>query len=398
MLTLQGKRLLVQGAGRGHLGLIKTAKRNGIYTIVTSMPGEYPCLPLVDKVCYADITDKERILQIAEKEKVDGILICCSDTGLQAVGYVCDRLGLTGVSECSAKMCSDKLLMKQALMGNHVRTARFKIVHGIDDLKKAAVELNFPLIIKATDLQGSRGIYVVRREDELTECYRQVKALTKQQYCLIEEFIEGYEFGAQAFVYNGEVLFILPHGDETIMCGTAVPVGHYMPLETDDAMRKDIEQQARLAIKALGLDNCAVNMDFIEKDGKAYIIELTGRVGANCLPELTGNYWGIDYYEMILATALGGDPRTVFDARSDCQHATCAQMLKSACTGSVKSIIYDSSDPNLSVDFFISKGSAVRAFTNCNDAIGQVISIGETMDKCRAHIDSFLSSLKLNLV
>lgn len=37
--------------------------------------------------------------------------------------------------------------------------------------------------------------------------------LTKRSYCIVEEFIEGWEFGAQAFVYNNEVLFVMPHGD-----------------------------------------------------------------------------------------------------------------------------------------------------------------------------------------
>ena len=36
----------------------------------------------------------------------------------------------------------------------------------------------------------------------------------------------------------------------------------------------------------MGLDNCAVNIDMILKDNKVYMIELTGRAGANCLPEL----------------------------------------------------------------------------------------------------------------
>lgn len=397
MLSLEGKRLLIQGAGRGHLGLIKTAKRNGIYTIITGMPGNYPCISLADKVCYADITDKERILQIAKEESVDGILICCSDTGLETVGYVCDQLDLPGISEYSAKMCSNKLLMKQALVDNNVRTAKFIKVHNKTDLQTAITSLQFPVIIKATDLQGSRGIYVVRCKKDLLMYYEHVMEQTKQSYCIIEEFIEGNEFGAQAFVYNGDILFVLPHGDETMMCGTAVPIGHYMPLNIDADMRKDIERQAQLAIKALKLDNCAVNIDLIEKDGKAYIIELTGRVGANCLPELTGNYWNIDYYEMILAVALGGNPKELFESRPNNTSATYAQMIKSEHAGVVKDILYAEPTSDMMVDFFISKGSEIRVFTNCNDAIGQIICIGKTLAECRDRINSFLNHIQISL-
>lgn len=57
-----------------------------------------------------------------------------------------------------------------------------------------------------------------------------------------------------------------------------------------------------------------MNIDLLKADdGQIYIIELTGRVGATCLPELVSLYYGINYYEMIVKNALGEDPRQVFD-------------------------------------------------------------------------------------
>ena len=63
-----------------------------------------------------------------------------------------------------------------------------------------------------------------------------------------------------------------------------------------------------MSIKALGLNNCAVNVDLILRDNKVYVIELTGRVGANCLPELVEINFGIEYYKMIAAMAVGENP------------------------------------------------------------------------------------------
>ena len=61
------------------------------------------------------------------------------------------------------------------------------------------------------------------------------------------------------------------------------------------------------------LDNCAINADFILKDNKTYVLELGGRCGATCLAELTSIYYGFDYYEKILRTALGENPHFTFD-------------------------------------------------------------------------------------
>ena len=96
----------------------------------------------------------------------------------------------------------------------------------------------------------------------------------------------------------------MPHGDETYMSHMAVPVGHYVPLDCDEDVHKQTEIAVKSAIEALGLNNCAVNVDLILRDNKVYVIELTGRVGANCLPELVEINFGIEYYKMIAAMAV----------------------------------------------------------------------------------------------
>lgn len=384
-MNYKGKKILVQGASRGNLGLVKTAKENGVYIVMTGLGGDFPCNPYADKFCYADISDPEAVLKVAQEEKVDGVIICCSDTGLQAVGRCNDVMGLTGITEHAAATSSNKLLMKEKLIAANVQTAKYMKVCQEADLDYVIHTIGFPMIVKATDLQGSRGINIVREESDLIRAYKDTMSLTKKDYCIIEQFLEGEEFGAQAFIYRGNVLFVLPHGDETIMCKTAVPVGHYMPYVITKELLEDTTTQVTNAIKALGIDNCAVNVDLIEKDGKAYIIELTGRVGANCLPELTSNYFGINYYEMILATCLGEDPVRIFDKRTK-PVATMARMIKSEESGVCRSVSY-TEDDNVQIHMFIHRGSNIRAFTNCNDAIGEIIVRGSNKQECERLLD-----------
>jgi biotin carboxylase len=258
-------------------------------------------------------------------------------------------------------------------------------------------QLTYPIIIKATDLQGSRGICIVRDESSLLSSYREVMSLTHKDYCIVEEFITGTEFGAQAFVYHGDILFVLPHGDETIMCKTAVPVGHYMPYEMNSELAADVDLQALKAIMALGLDNCAVNIDFIERDNKAYVIELTGRGGANGLTDITGMHYGINYYEMIIKMALGNDPNEVFNHRRSIPYASKSEMIKSAESGIVKAIKVPKIEQS-EINLFITEGSEVRRFTNCNDAIGEVFVYADTQEQCCQKIDEITSNLTIELL
>lgn len=392
---MKKRKLLINGAGRGCLGLTQTAKQMGLYVIVTGMDG--PCIPLAD-VAYRDVHPghPEEVLEVAQKEHIDGITTSCNDMGLPAVGYCCDHLGLTGLSYESAMLCANKLAMKQRLTANGVRTANFRLVHNPDELLQATNELTLPVIIKATDLQGSRGICIVKEKSGLVQAYEDVMSLTHKDYCIVEEFIEGVEFGAQAFVSHGKVLFVLPHGDETLLSKTAVPVGHYMPYEMSDELKADVEVQARSAIGAMCLDDCAVNIDFISRDNEAYIIELTGRGGANGLTDITGKYFCINYYEMMIAAALGDRPEAVYENSLKNSRAAVSKMLTSQESGRVKCMTIPVI-PDTEITMFISEGDDVRAFTNSNDDIGQIIVSGDDLVDCNNKIDLVVQSLRVEL-
>ena len=296
------KKLLILGGARAQVKLIKTAKLMGIYTIVVGAPGNYPGYQLADKYYPVDIFDKEGVLDVCKKEHVDGISMVCSDFGLTTVGYVCDKLNLPGISEKTASISSNKLMMKDVFIRNGVNTAKFLKMETFEDVDKAVNLLSFPMVVKAVDLQGSSGVYVVNNRDELAESYKKSLEKSRQNFCIVEEYIDGIEYGAQAFIYDGEILFIQPHGDLVWRTGkTNIPIGHYFP-----AFKKESDEYCKVydickkAILALHFNNCAVNIDFIMKDGNPYILELTGRAGANYLPELLSEYIGENYYKMII--------------------------------------------------------------------------------------------------
>lgn len=400
-MDVAGKRLLIIGAGRGQVGLYKAAKEMGIHTIAGTLPDNNPPgIALADEVCYMDIANVEDVVDKAKKLNLDGVATCCLDTGIPALGAVCDKLGLVGLSSEAARICGDKLSMKKKFIDNDVSTAKFYKVSSQMELEKALSDLSMPVIIKATDLQGSNGIYIANTREEALYGYKGAMEKTKREFCIVEEFIEGWEFGAQAFVSEGEVLFVMPHGDETFMSHTAVPVGHYVPLKCEQKILEQTIETVKGAIKAIGLNNCAVNVDLIERNGKVYVIELTGRVGANCLPELVEINYGIEYYKMIALAALGGNPRDLWNLRNEVESAGLAKMiLETEKAGLLKEISLEGPVSNnvVEVTFFKKKGDMIRVFENSNDCIGQVIVRGETLEQCEKTMKSTLEKVSMTL-
>ena len=377
------RKIMILGAGIYQVPLIKTAKKMGLYTIAVSIPGNYPGFALADKVYYENTVDEDMMLKIAREEQIDGIVTTGTDVCVQSIGNVCDAMGLCGISRDAAIIANNKMLMKTKYEEYGVRTARFRQVSFDDpDVRKTIEGLEFPLIFKSVDSSGSRGIIRVDSYDAFESSMQYVKENTRKDYFLIEEFVEGEEFGAQAFVYQGEVSFILPHGDYVFHGDTGVPIGHFAPYQLSEDVIEDAKVQLRGAAKAMGLDNCAINADFILKDGKTYVLELGGRCGATCLAELVSIYYGFDYYEKILKVALGEDPE--FDLTS---HAVpnASHLLMSDKDGKIISQT-DHNDPDdriYEVQFDYEPGDEVHAFRVGPHRIGHVITQGDTLEEAQ---------------
>ena len=389
------KKLMIMGAGIYQVPLIEKAKKMGIYTIAVSIPGNYPGFAVADQCCYENTVDYERILEVAKREKIDGIVTAGTDVAVITIGKVCDELGLTGLSFEAAKIASNKILMKKKYEEYGVRTARFREVSFEDDIYEKTEGLNFPLIFKAVDTSGSRGIIRVNSREEFEPARALVKANTRTDFFIVEEFIEGEEFGAQAFVYRGEVKFILPHGDYVFQGDTGVPVGHFAPYALAPEIVEDTKAQLTKAIEAMGLDNCAINADFILKDGKTYVLELGGRSGATCLAELVSIYYGFDYYEKLIQAALGED----VEFPQERAVANASMLLRSDKDGRITSI-ENRNEPDediYEIHFDYGVGDEVKKFRVGPHRIGHVIAKGETLDAAVKKLDEALSKIRITV-
>lgn len=387
------KKLMIMGAGIYQVPLIRKAREMGIYTIAVSIPGNYPGFAVADEVCHINTVDYEAVLKVAREKQIDGIVTAGTDVAVITIGKVCDELGLKGLSFEAARIASDKMLMKECYEAGGVRSARFRRVGLEEDPRQAVRELSYPLIFKAVDSSGSRGITRVNDPSGIPGAVEAVKAITRKDYYIVEEFLEGEEFGAQAFVYDGKLQFVLPHGDYVFMGDTGVPVGHFAPYELSPQAAADVYDQTERAIRAMKLDNCAINADFIMKDGKTYVLEIGGRSGATCLAELVSIYYGYDYYEKIIQAALGESPRFPQDQAVP----NASRLLMSDRDGVIRSIAnHNGPDENIyEIMFDYTVGDPVKKFHVGPNRIGHVITRGTTLQEATDALQKAMDRIEI---
>ena len=384
------KKIMILGGGYYQLPLIKKSVEMGIHTIVCGIAGNYPGYKYATQWIDADTFDKEAILEVAKKEGIDGILLCGSDACMPTIGYVCDQLNLIGPSEQATINASNKSIMKACFKKWGVRTAEYKQISSLKEAEGFATDFNFPVVLKVVDASGSRGVAIINNMDELHEQYPKVFSETKKDYLIIEEFVKGEEFGAQSFVRNGQLTFVMPHGDIVFHSDTDVPIGHYAPYEREDII-DDVRNQLELCVKALGIDNTAINADFILHEGKVYVLEIGARAGATCLPELVSNYYGLNYYEYLLRQSLGES----FDFQPNGQTPSLVETLISEQTGTVEDIeIGKLPEEVISLELYPKKGDKVAKFRNAFDRIGTLIMKGDSLYS----LQDLSSNIKKNLI
>lgn len=387
------KKIMILGAGTYQVPLIKTARRMGLYTIVVSIPGDYRGFELADKIYELDTRDREGILAAARAEQVDGICTSGTDVAVSTIGYVCEQMGLSGIPLKAAEILTDKALMKEAFLKGGVSVSKGRRVYSEQEAEEAAAQLGYPVVVKRVDSSGSRGITVVREASGIAEAYRHANEKSSRNYVLVEGFLSGTEIGVDGFVQNGKLVFLAPHGKFVYRgANTTVPVGHEFPYHCSEAVYREIERQMQLAVTAAGADQCSVNADVFVDGEQVSIIEMGGRTGATCIPELISSYYGFDFYEKMIRSALG--EKVEFPEVQKKGTPCMAKLLMSLVSGVITGLDMErirelgSNGVTVAIDFQV--GHRVFAMSDGTDRIGHVIASVEE----ESRLDELISQVR----
>jgi biotin carboxylase len=389
------KKIMILGAGVYQVPLIKKAKEMGLETIVVSPKGKYPGIPLADILLDIDTTDSYQIVEAAREHNISGITTTGTDVCVPSLGKVVNALGLSGTGYEAARRSMDKVLMKQAFMEYDVPTAAFRMFIESGEAKEFANELGYPVMVKAPDSSGSRGITKVNSAEEFEFAWNRAHEVSRSKEIIVEQFLKGIEFGAQAFVHGDRVVAVFPHGDTVTPAPYFSPIGHSMPTALTQEQQVKTAKVIEQAVRALGIRDCVSNVDLMLVDGEPKMIEIGARMGATCLPENISIYAGQDVYEHLIRLALGEHPEFKVTAKQ----ANACLLLRSGKTGTVTSLDVPPevlNHPDL-IDFHwdVAVGDAVRAFKVGPDRIGHIIVKAATAEEGERLVEQMASRVQI---
>lgn len=244
---------------------------------------------------------------------------CLWEPGMLLAAHLREALGVPGLTVQETHPFRDKELMKQVLDAAGVRTPRHARAGTQDEVRSAAKEIGYPLIVKPIDGAGSADTYRIEDESELEQALGLVRHVDEVS---VEEYIEGEEFTFDTVCAGGEILF------QNIAWYRPKPLlmrhGWVSPQSIcfKDLDREELRAGRELGyavLEALGFKTGFAHMEwFLTPDGEAVFGEIGARPPGARLVHAMNYSADIDLFtgwaEAVCTGRLSQDTRKLYNA------------------------------------------------------------------------------------
>ena len=298
------KKLLILGANPETVSLIKKAKEMGIYTIVTDYDPNAFAKRFADQPENINAVDVDGLVDLANREKVDGVVVGVAEALLPTYCEVCSRLGLPAYSTSEVfEVMIRKDYFKKKCREYGVPTIREFDSSDLDDVV-------YPVIVKPVDSCSSKGIRICKNRKELDSAITYALEFSKSKKYLIEEYMCGDEVISYYVMQDGNPIFVGMCDRYTFKARedlVQLPTSYIFPSRHIDSYMKHSDKAVKDMIKGLGLNNGSIFFQcFVDKDGIVRIYEPGYRLNGAQEHLIVSKVSGIDAKEMFINYALNG--------------------------------------------------------------------------------------------
>ena len=308
---MKQKKLLVLGGTSASVDVIKVAKAEGIYTIVTDNLEGGVAKPLADEIANVSTADIEGLVKLVKEKQIDGVFCGPSEFNILNAIRVAKEADLPFYcNEEQWNMCADKESFK-----NMCRTYNVPCVpeYELDEetWDEDVKNIKFPVIVKPVDSCSSRGISVCYGAETLKEAYDYAMSFSSRKRVLIEKYINNnIALAVRYLVYNGKVYLSLVNDRYTVgtKSGVAMISGFavYPSLRTDEYIRT-IDENVKRMIESIGVKNGSMFMQALidPETNEIYFHEMGLRLSGGLTYKLTEPTTGINDMKMMIRYMVG---------------------------------------------------------------------------------------------
>ena len=393
---MSSKTLLVLSASYYQLDAIRAARRLGYRVLTADNRPENLGHKLADQAFSIDTTDKDSILALAKGERIDGVIAPATDVAVPTVAYVSEQLGLPGPSQFCASLLTNKLRFRQFLRDEKLPCPRFvalpcgtaEEIPWLDEVRG---------VLKPLHSSGAKGVFIVCTQEELVEKLPETLQFSANDEALVEEYLPGSQGSVSGVMQQGVAQLAFFFDRHVWTPPYATTRGHRIPSNLLESQRKTIVQQIEAIFRRCEYLEGPFDCDFVIDGSRAYILEISPRLGGNSIARLVQSAYGFDFCQYVVQFGLH-EPLTL--PSNLAEHAHALELLGVRQDGILhyreEELARLQEEPwliHLTVDF--APGQSVSAFINSRNRLGEALVSGSSRQDVDSRMQEVLTRLDL---
>lgn len=310
------KTLLILGGGIDQVCIIKTSKEMGYLTVCVDGNPKAPGLRLSDYskvISYTKVNDIINYCKnlINEGVNLSGVTTMGSDIP-HIISQIASFFKWNGPSIETGLWATNKFKMKSRLKEKNIPIPRFALVKNANDIQRLRKSWDIEtVIIKPTDRSGSRGVYLVSKNQDLNLAINYVKKYSLNGQILMEEYVPGLQISTETVIYKGKA--ITPGFAERLYSDTInfnpniIENGGWLPADISQDIFNKVCALVEDAARALQINDGVAKGDVVICQNRGpLIIEMAARLsGGDFSESLVPLSSGVNYVRTAIEIALG---------------------------------------------------------------------------------------------
>lgn len=253
-LSYNATKILLLGSGELGKEFVIEATRLGIEVVAVDSYQYAPAQQVAQRYYVIDMKNKELLKSVAYREAPDFIVPEIEAINTDALIEL-EQEGFNIVPCAKAvKYTMNRIAIRRfAAEELGLPTSKYKFVNTFEELKQAANELGYPVVVKPVMSSSGKGQSIVYREQDLEKafCIAKEKARGDSKELIVEEFIN--------FDYEITMLTISTRNQGILFCP---PIGHiqvegdyyesWQPHPMDEKLLRKAQDIAKTVVEGLG--------------------------------------------------------------------------------------------------------------------------------------------------
>lgn len=305
------KKLLMLSASVFEIPLIQAAQAQGYYVITTGNNAGAPGHKVSDEYAAFDYSDYEGMVGLAERLEIDAISQGCSDNCALVAAYMGERLGLRGHDTYeNAQIIHRKDKFKQFVREAGIKSPAAWYYESVEQALERKIENDIPLIVKPSDQAGGKGVSTAHDPEAYRKAVLRAFEMSRDGRIVVEPYIEGTLHSLSTFIIDRRVAAYATLNDYSYANKYLTNTG-VSPADNREAAVKSLIPEVEKVAGRLGLVDGLLHLQYIERQGEFWIIEMMRRMPGNNCTTATSRASGIDWRDWIIRAEAGQDCRGI---------------------------------------------------------------------------------------